>query len=498
MEGSIDKPRRHGSIWRPVTFLFLLSLIVANTFLFTSRAANPVLVSDTWGFVYRVVLPYAEGDFDVGDLFAKRNALDHSQPFRKVLLIANYEWFDLDLSVDAIIGLLFALAALAFIWYLFRSSRAEDRPPTELEYVAFLALAAAYLSLNSEVVFAWPLVTTSFTNHIFILLYAWAAWKALELPSTGRLAALFAAGFWLSLIADDTGLLVTIAVVLAVAINGMRASNARRAVVVAITAVLAHVTYALFYMIVSNTPEGGSASLPVLRLMGVLSEHGFAAWQVIEAPLAGSVAHREDLHRWMGGASGLVTSLVLLLLVAHVYFWLAVFTGRRNVASFVAVVLMLLFYGLVAGVYFARVADYSLEYLWQPRYSIFYRWNLVALLLMLLGQLPAGPLSVRPMSKRVQACAGGLLSIGLLLVQVPLSHNAWKSIPYIKKYQERQARQIIEIAGAPDRLPATCMPEMVICRFEQDARATMIWFLESQELNVFNEDIRQRHALDLE
>src|SRR3546814_249470 len=200
----------------PLRAVFLVALVVVctNTFWFTVRAASPVLTSDTWHFVSSVVLPYAQGDFGPGDLFAKRSATDHSQPLRKLLLLLNYEWFDLDPMFNAIVGVLAGFATLAILWLMLRRARAE-REAGPVELLAFLALAAAYLSLNASIVFSWPLVTTSFTNHPFILLLAWAAWDVLERRTGWALARLFAATLFLCVIADDTGLLCAIAIILA-------------------------------------------------------------------------------------------------------------------------------------------------------------------------------------------------------------------------------------------------------------------------------------------
>jgi len=79
--------------------------------------------------------------------------------------------------------------------------------------------------------------------------------------------------------------------------------------------------------------------------------------------------------------------IAIVVIAAHAWFWRSALVGRRNLASFVAVALMLVFYGLVAGILLGRVGANGMLYLWQPRYTLIYAWNIVALLLMASGAI---------------------------------------------------------------------------------------------------------------
>jgi hypothetical protein len=482
----------HGWILR-AAFCFLLGAIAMNALVYAAKVANPVIVSDSWHFVRSVVMPYAMGDFEVGDLFAKRGATDHSQPLRKALLILNYEWFDLDFSIDALIGVMAAFISLLLIWCMVMRREASGTSQEASRYVAFLALAGSYLSLSSPVVFSWPLVTTSYTNHPFILLYAWSAWRVLEHGSTSRSIQLLAAGTFLCVIADDTGLLATIAISLATLLHGILTRSIKAPLRVILLNAASYTGYSFLYAMVSATPDavgmpGVSAATALSSFSGSVQE----IWNVASAPLAGSIAHRSDLRGWSDQPLAIALATAMLL-AAHAWFWWSSLRGRRNTATFVATSLMLLFYGLLAGVFLARVSQHGLDYFWQPRYSVFYRWNLVAIFLMLLGQLRSGADEQGRELPAVALRPVLLLAGVLLLLQIPLTMTAWERAPYIENNQRKQAAQIVSIAANPEILPERCISGIIVCRFHVNARREILWFLESQNLNVFNEEIRRRH-----
>lgn len=500
LQHAIDRlmPIRHPDRAWQLLFACALGALCVNTFWFTVQAANPLITSDTWHYLGSLILPYSQGDFSIGDLFSKRNAMDHSQPLRKLILLANYEWFGLDLMFGAVVGVLAAFVGLAVLWSMVRSARGVGRQATSAEYLVFIALAAGYLSLSARVVFSWPLLTTSFTNHFFIFMFAWAAWRALTQPDWRRLSALLVAGFALSVVADDTGLLTTIALLLATLLHGLRTKQWRAVLRVVAVCVLAYGLYAVFYKVVSSTPAAGTAALPLASRLEQLGAQWAHAWQWVAVPLAGAVVHRVQLTGWFGSDEVFVVLLAVMLALGHLWFWLTAWRGRQNVASFTAGVLMLLFYGLLAGILVARVSQYGSDYLWQPRYSIIYRWHLVALCLMLLGQLAGkDPTTIRGTLRDglVGKLVAGVFVAGLVLVQIPLSIYAWEELVYVQRYHQRQARQIGELARAPASPPDSCIAGLVVCRFPLEHRIELLDFLREQRLNIFSPAFQARHHM---
>lgn len=481
-------------------------VVCVNALLFASAAANPLIMSDGWHFVDAIIRPYATGDFGFGDLFAKRGALDHSQPLRKLILLFHYEFFDLDYRIEAIIGVLAAFLNIAVFWALLRSS--HDRPglPGPVAGLVFVALAAVYLSLNSSTVFSWPLVTLNYTSHFFILLFFIAAWWALQGDARIRLLTLFGAGLAVGIVADDTGSLATLAAALAAVIHGFRQGRGqgqwRRAGAVAATVAIAHVAYLLFYAMVAPAVAGGDGGLdPPAILDGLLAQAG-DAWRWAAIPLAASVAHRVQLRELIGADTGVAEGVIALVVAsAHVWFWWRALRGRANPVSFVAIGLMLLFYGLLAGMVAARVSQHGSDYLWQPRYVLIYEWNLVALLLMVLGQIRgAADAAASPPDGRFASFRGAqpfatAAAVALLLLQVPMSINTWRGMRHLSNFQQRQALQMGQLASDPASPPAACAPVLTVCRFPAQRRAVLMHFLQTHQLSVFSPKFRARNRL---
>lgn len=478
-----------------VTALWWLAFaaICLNALWFAVKAANPLVVADGWHFLDAVVMPYAHGELEFGDLFVKRGAMDHSQPLRKAILLMHYEWFDLDYSVEAIVGACAGIANLLLFGALLAASRGRV-PPTTTERVGFLALAAAYLSLNASVVFSWPLLTLNYTSHTFLIAYFAAAWWALQGTDGWRgPVVVLLAGFVLGVVADDTGTIAAIALAMAAALHGVRTGAARRAVAVAVAGLAGQAVYLVFYRFVAP-PVGGAVSLGELApaLLSRLGEW----WQWLAIPLSASVAHRSQMDAWLGEAASawLPSVVAVVLLLAHAWFWWKAVAGRRNAPAFVATCQMLLFYGLLAGMLLARVSQHGSDYLWQPRYVLIYQWNLVALLLMALAQLAPARNATMP-AGRTAATATLVASLLVLALQVPLAMHSWHVLPYAKRFQQRQAMQMRQLAESPARVPRKCVHTLVVCRHPAERRAELMGFLRDQRLSVFAPGFAARHPL---
>jgi len=478
-------------------FLVALAVLASNAILFASRVANPLIVSDGWAFVDEVVRKTAEGNFALQDLFFKRGALDHSQPLRKLVLLFHYRYFDLDFSIEAVTGLLFGLLNIVAFWWIAREGRRGSRPSAS-ELLGFTALAAVYFSLNASVIYSWPLMTLSYSTHSFILAMLVSAWFALA-DARGRSMLLLAAtSLLMNLVADDTGIIVTIACLLVILLRALQGTPVRRALLVATIVAGACVAYNVGYAMLLPQPQASGAKLDWAGLLGRSSQ----AWQ-LSIPFTASIVHITHLQEWFGaGAEVAAAVIAIVVIAAHAWFWRSALVGRRNLASFVAVALMLVFYGLVAGILLGRVGANGMLYLWQPRYTLIYAWNIVALLLMALAQARSvGPAMNSMAPSRAGATdalpARTLMAASALLLglQVPLSMDGWQHVRPIQVYQQRLAAQIGRLALDPGKAPGRCMPQMVVCHFPESRREELMRFLEGNHLNLFSPSFQRRHHL---
>ena len=482
-------------------FLGLLVAVAVNALLYAAKAANPLIASDGWYFLDAIVRKAALGDLVPGDLFLKRGALDHSQPLRKLILLFHYRYFDLDYSVEAIIGVLAAFLDVGIMWLMVRPKHGlpdSDRP---FLLIAFCAMVAIYLSLNSAVVFNWPLLTLAYTSHVFVLVFLWLAWIAFREPRPLRLFVVFASTFLMDVVADDTGLVATIAAAMAVALMGVRERRWLGGAKVIVAMVSAYLVYAAMFALVSTPVGSGNepAGLSTGNLLAGLGNHFDDLLGAFAVPLVASIAHRMQLKAMLGpDTASAETMIVLVLAAAHAWFWWRAMRGRINLPAFVATALMLLFYGLFAGMLIARVSMHGVDYLWQPRYVLIFEWNVVALLLMAIAQYClADDTGTLPrnrgdrVGRAVLACACALL----LLLQLPLSYNTWAGLKFVSVYQQRMAAQLGAVAAHPDDMSLACGPMLKVCNYKPERRAEVMHFLEERRLNIFSPAFRARNRL---
>lgn len=490
------------------TFVFgtLLALVGMNALLFATQAANPLVASDAWSAVDTVIRKIPAGEFRITDLFIKRSANDHSQPLRKLIMVWHYKYFDLDFGIEAIVGVLFAFLNLALLWRIARPSTIEGAPISNVSMLGFTAIAGVYLSLNSSIVFSWPLLTLAYTSHAFTILFFAAAWLALENASVLRLSALFAAALLMNTVTDDVGAIATVAALIAIVVQCCRGVFIPKALWGAITIIAACALYKLTYALLVPAPIGEhAAGTGLWDSVGVLATQVPDMWKWAVIPLSASVAHRFQLHTYTAThTSAIEIGIAFIVVAAHIWFWLNVFRGRRNQPSFIAMCLMLMFYGLVAGILLARISAHGPEYLWQPRYVLIYEWNIVALLLMGIAQYQrAGKNRADPTVTLLPESGnktGGhtifvVAVVLLLLLQIPLSLNSWRRVRYSEAYQQRMALQIAQLANHPLRPPAKCMPQLVVCGFPVQQRVRVLRFLKTRHLNLFSRQFQLRNKL---
>lgn len=477
-----------------VAFVAALVAIGANALLYACRNANPLIGADAWYFVGSIVRKAAQGDLTLGDLFAKRSAFDHSQPLRKLVLLFHYRVFDLDFGIEAIVGVLAAFANLGVVWGIMRPASRSRNPAVAA--CVFAALAAVYLSLNASVVFDWPLLTLAYTGHAFVLCFFLACWWAFTESTPGRLVLLAIAAFAMDVVVDDTGLMATLAAALAVVAAGARDRQWARAIRVVVTVLATYVVYLLFWRWISAPYPAADGTQPGAGvLLGLLWEHADHAQEALLAPFSAAVAHPMQMRPMLGRATGVASVAVAMVVVAaHAWFWWCAWRGKRNRVAFVATGLMLMFYGLVAGILLVRGGQHGLEYLWQPRYVIIYQWNIVALLMMGASQLPLAEASPTPRSAAWPALLA-CVAIALLVLQLPLSRHSWSGTRYRSANQQRTALALGALARRAMRSNAD--PSLVVgdCRLQPQCRSEVVRFLKSNRLNVFSPAFQARNRL---
>lgn len=474
--------------WSPAEWLAWLTfaLIAVNAFVYTWRAANPLVISDGWFYLGAFVEKAAKGLLTPGDFFIKRTALDHSLPLHKLLMLANYRFFGLDFIVDAFVGLLFAVATLLLIRRVIRGSSGPffKAVPAQL---GFVAICAVYLSLNAAAVFEWPLLAMGLCLQFFFFALFASAWRAC---ATGRYVVLALCAAASLIVADGGGIIAVIATVIALGVLAVRGWQRPRALAAMGLLVVSAVAYKVAYVLLAppyaDAPikAGLSAVLAIPRLASHV-----ALW--IEVSLSASIMHPTLTALAFGSHSSFVdAALAIVLAVGHLWFWRQAFKGRPSATSHVAVCVMLLFYGFFAGVLLARVPAYGDGSFNQPRYILFYQLNVVALLMMAIDAAAEAGIAG---SGRRKTAALVVASLALIFIQIPLTKMGWTHEVFERKYVEHVAEQMDALAADPQQPPKNCLPQLPVCRMPEARRRELMTLLESEHLNLFSDAFRRRH-----
>ena len=489
--------------WGRFLFIGALAIVCANALAYAARQANPLIMSDEWAYLDGFVRKAAGSGLTLSDFFAKRFALDHALPLRRAILYVHYRWFGLDYSIQALAGILFAFANLALFWKIAVPDDDGQRRQAWFR-LAFLALAAVYLSLNAGTIYTWPLLTLGFSSHFFVLLCLLSAWKA-NVDGTRRSAAiLFAAALAMDVVADDTGLLVSIALVLATLLWRWRGNGMRGAAMdpaswkMVLPVAVAYAAYRAFRFAVT---QGAVAAYPLAdqfsagNILHALHERMPGLLIGLHVPLVAAIAQKSKLA-WLLGSGATVAEWVVFVAMAfaHAWFWWRAWSRPTGRAGYVAMVLMLYLYGALAGILVGRASLYGPDYFWQPRYVFLYQWGVVALWLMAIDAVPCdladGARTRGLLRPATVACA-----IALLALQCCLGTATWGGTRYSSGFQRRLALQIGELAAHPERVPKKCAPALIVCRYPVGQRKELVGFLEENKLNVFSPDFQARYRL---
>ncbi|MGH2510871.1 MAG: hypothetical protein ACRDHZ_26195, partial [Ktedonobacteraceae bacterium] len=362
-------------------------------------------------------------------------------------------------------------------------------------YLAWTAICVLLFSLNGGTAsqWTWPLNALVNITNLIILLFLLAIWHA---HRTRHYPLLIAATLFLGLSSDDTALIVVIAAVLALLLmqwvdREQRDKPLWKIPLAMIACMVAVRIGYLFFPRIGGALPSQTFQHTLGLIVDRLRDQGWWMWVVY--PLTVPVSDGSPF-RFLGPSTWLaiVIAIGLLLLMAHVWFWNKAFRCRYNSTIYVAVATMLVTYGYVAGMVLFRVSYFGNEDVEAPRYIVMYTANLIALLLMWTAMRQSAP---QPSGTRSRAIAQFVPVIGcllLLLVQVPLSVNAWRAKPSLHYYYANMATQIGALAAHPER-HLNCVSQLPVCDWPANKRAELTRLLSENELNVFSPRMQKLH-----
>lgn len=461
----------------------------ANVIAYVAYAGNPLVSSDAWYFIDAFLRKAMESGPGLADFFVKRGELDHAQPLLKLLLWANAEWFGLDFVVEALMGILFAAATFLLVALTTRPDR--HLQPAWSRAMLFAALALVLVTLNSGMVFDWSLVTLNYVTYFFTFLAALAAWHAVRTGRPVVLCALFAAAFLVAGAFDGVGLIVGIALVAASMLAGAKLRkwpHAWKAVAAIVAAHLAYRFFEQWFIALPSQAASGDATTSQLHAIWGLRQDWI---EIVRIIFGSTFVHLNQATHYVPDAPHIAQGMFAALAVAiHGWFWWRAWKGGPNLATFYAVVVMLLFYGMSAGIVYARVPLNGIDYLHEPRYVGIYLLANVAIVLMLLGERMA---PVTTWRLRVLMPAGLL---ALLALQVALSAYTWREGQFLYVYYHRMASQTLALGAAPGVVPEHCVALLPVCDMPLRARRNVMALLQRHRLNLYSPDFAERYGME--
>lgn len=462
---------------------------------FVLRAATPFVMADAWFYVLKVIRPWQEGHLSVADFFVTRGPSDHMQPIYRLVLLMHTAWFHMDFTVEALVGVIFAIASV-FLWYrLARSVLTKAPHMTMAAQLTGLALVAVVFSLNARGVYDWPLVTLAFMG-IFAVSALLAATSALvergeTLPALAGLAGLALLVF---LVDDTYGILAVICVLVLLALMRLRRQIGhgtwiRTTLVLAVVAIV-YVTACRVLFSYGGASAPGPRLAPLLTL---LRDHWRESWKLLVIPTGTTIAMPQRIVQGLGvslwGVPRVLVALAIPTCAANVWFWINYFRRKPNTLTFTAAGLMLFLYFSVAAILVSRLPRFGFDYLYQGRYMQVYELQWVAVLMM----------SAQVLTERQNARVhkSVLASLVILFVALTLSYGfmAHRELRSIRSYQQRIAAQIGQFGADPSSPPKDCVANFITpcSQWSEASRVEVFQTLERGPYNVFSPAFRKWH-----
>lgn len=464
---------------RVVSMLVGFALVV-NTFLFVVRTADPLLIQDGWYYLDVFLSKAIHGSLTFTDFFTRRGGYDHSQPFYKFIYLLELRYFRLDFLPQAVAGFIAAIG-IAFLCLLAMVRGSTQEGGRVRSWIGFVAVLGCVMSLNSTEIWTWPDVAMQYLCFFFVSLSFYVATKARFRLSLYVLAATV---FIITFIASDVAVIAVVAMVLVTIVSKYKCRREafRYTGTILITFLLAEL------LLVWLTPVVGGAisNRGVSGLFGKWGEF----WEWVVLPLSGSIVSAQNMAYYFPSHSlRMQILLAVVLMLAHTAFWYGYFRSEKNATRSFAACIMLLFYGLVAGIVVGRVGHFGSEYLNSPRYILYYQFNVIALIVM----WSTWARSVPPVILYIQRVCISVLLL-LLVVQMPLSEAAWGSAPYHRLGYVKIASQIEAIRKNPTVTPEGCAPELPLCKMNPAQRRDAIELIRSAKLNIYSPEFRAMHG----
>lgn len=472
----------------------LACVLILSVVSFVLRATTPFVIADDWFYVDTLIRPWQEGHLAIADFFVKRGLSDHMQPLYRLVLLMHAAWFHMDFTVEALVGVVFAIACV-YLWYRLARNQLRKMPGTAIAaQLVGLGLVAVVFSLNERGVYDWPFVALAFMGIFAVSALLAATPVLMERHTLSTLAGLAGLTLLVFLVDDTYGIMAVVCAVVLLALMKLRGEVGWDAwlrttlVLVGTGAAYVVICRVLFPYVGSASPHQGFG--PMLAL---LRDHWRESWKLVVIPAGTVVAVPERIVEILKASLWAVPRILVVfalpICAANVWFWVSYLRRKPTTLTFAAAGLMLFFYFSLTAILVSRLPRFGFDYLQQGRYMQVYELQLVAVLMM----------SAQVLSERAgtRVHHGVLVAAVLVLVTLTVSYGlvARHEVRYVHAYQKKIAAQIEQFGANPRLPPKNCLANYITpCTgWSQASRVAVFRTLEQGPYNVFSPAFRRWH-----
>jgi hypothetical protein len=474
-----------GRRWQPIAVIGALLLMAICVLSFVYWRASPLIRGDDWYYANTIVKSYLDGHLGIMDFFSKRGPGENAQPINRLVLLGLVQWFQMDFTVQGLLGALLAIACVALLTFL---AWREPRPAGQPDWARALlplGLGAVILSLNARGDYGWPLVTALvYTGTFGISLYLYFA---ADLSGKGAWFRLGLLTFTTLVLLDTFATLAVLGAVLLILARIPGSQHRWRTAATALATFMGLEIYQYLFAWFTGTPNSPLGAHQLLDAASYALNHLDVAWQILVVPFGAAFFEPSPHSPYTWLILGLFAVLMWPL---HAWFWWRFASERHNRVAFLAAGLMLYCYATIAGMLVDRIPRYGFDYVLQPRYVAFYQLQLLALLLMW-SRNGMSRFGVR----RYGAWAGAACAL-LLCLNAASAAVVWVSEPSTGRYNQMVVSQIQALADDPAHPPQDCRPDITPCHWPEKPRQQVLEVLQDHQLNVFSPEFRARHGYD--
>ena len=164
----------------PISYAYMFVSIVFLFFVYYAFNANyNVLQGDQWRWVKSVLIPYYEQDKTlIESLLYEYKPLKHSHILTIGTLMLNAHFFDLNLHLDTLIGVI-SVGGLILLFSTIISNT-QSNASTLTRSIVLVLSALTLMSFSARAVFGWSLVTFEFLYLFIAVLYGYCFIRFLQ------------------------------------------------------------------------------------------------------------------------------------------------------------------------------------------------------------------------------------------------------------------------------------------------------------------------------